>query len=167
MIGGASVRGCKAADYSCKTSTCEGQKLGVGPKSPSSPLPWFRRPCTTLYNYYLFAIAYKKVYKNCFCICYDARQLRSLQLTNYITVYCLQTSVTMIHKHPLHKINFFYFYLAYLAFFFTSWMHWEVLLTAPSVRRNSCLKNPGNNGCLKMCCNAVSSSVPPRSAWIF
>ena len=109
MIGGASVRGCKAADYSCKTSTCEGQKLGVGPKSPSSPLPWFRRPCTTLYNYYLFAIAYKKVYKNCFCICYDARQLRSLQLTNYITVYCLQTSVTMIHKHPLHKINFFLF----------------------------------------------------------
>jgi len=28
MIGGASVRGCEAADYLGEVSTCEGQELG-------------------------------------------------------------------------------------------------------------------------------------------
>ena len=57
MIGGAGVRGSKAADYPRKTSTCEGQELGRG----------VLKPLTLLST----------------------------------------ASVTMIHKLPLHKINFF------------------------------------------------------------
>ena len=39
MIGGAGVRGCEAADYLCKASTCKGQELEEGAKAPLAPSP--------------------------------------------------------------------------------------------------------------------------------
>jgi len=41
MIGGAGVRGCKAADYPREASVCKGQKLGG--LSPPVPPPLFER----------------------------------------------------------------------------------------------------------------------------
>ena len=38
--GGAGARGCKADDYLCEASACEGQELGgLSPPTPPPPLP--------------------------------------------------------------------------------------------------------------------------------